>query len=283
MNAALKSDTRDQTNTFYGLLSTRAAALGDMAFVQLDNEQWSYAHLHRQAQTCANGLAALGCQEGARVGTLLENRLEFLAVWFATAYAGGVHIPLNTEYRGDILKQILEDITVQVMFCEDYLLGNLLEAMKSGAHGIRTVVVFGRTAEHSMPGVELITWADFWASSEQARPITPVVRSASALGAVIMTSGTTGVSKGVMVSDKHAITHGREAAEAYGITSSDILYTCLPLFHGNAAWASFLCALSAGARVVISKRFSASRFWDEVTQAGATQVALLGTMLHILA
>ena len=81
----------------------------------------------------------------------------------------------------------------------------------------------------------------------------------------MLTSGTTGVSKGVMVCDKHAITQGREAAEAYGIRSDDVMFTCLPLFHANAQWSTTLAAMISGARVAISRRFSASRFWREAS------------------
>ena len=274
----------DNIHTLHGLVSTRAAALHELPFITFEGEVWSYAQVHRQAQACACGLVAIGCAPQDRIGTLLENRLEFLSVWFGTAYAGGVHVPLNVEYRGEILKRILEDVAAQVMFCEDYLLHNLVAAMEGARHGIRTIVVFGQeNVTGQAHGAELISWEAFQRRAEQAPPFEPVRRSPNEFSIVMMTSGTTGVSKGVMVGDKHAITHGWEAAEAYGITSTDVMYTCLPLFHGNAGWATVLCAMCAGARVALARRFSASRFWEEVTSMEVTQVALLGTMLHILA
>jgi crotonobetaine/carnitine-CoA ligase len=273
---------RDQTNTLYGLLSTRAKALRDQPFVRLGDSTWSYDKLHRQSMVCARGFIELGCKPTARIGMLVENRLEFLSAWFGTAYAGAVHVPLNLEYKGDILRHVLEDITVEIMVCEDYLLPNLLGAMDGARHGIRKIIVFGKVEGKTVPGVEMIGWDAFQEMAQAAPEHLPVQRSPGALGIVMLTSGTTGVSKGVMCSDKHAITHGREAAEAYGISSSDVMYTCLPLFHGNAGWATVLCAMSACASVAISKRFSASKFWPDVIEMGATQVAFLGTMLHIL-
>ena len=275
---------RDQTNTLLGLLSTRAAALREQPFITFEGTTWSYGQLHRQALVAMRGLMGLGCKPGARVGMLVENRLEFLAAWFGTHYAAGVHVPLNTEYKGLILRQILEDVAVEVMFCEDYLLAALVEAMEGARHGIRTIVVFGSTAgAPAGKGVETITWDAFREAGEAAAERAPVERPPGALGIVMMTSGTTGVSKGVMCTDKQAIFHGREAAEAFGIGSNDVMYTCLPLFHGNAGWATVLCAMTACAQVALGKRFSASRFWQEVTEMGATQVAMLGTMLQILA
>lgn len=274
---------RDANNTIHGLLSSRAAALGDAAFLSFEGREWSYAETLRQAQVTGRGIMELGCKPGARVALMLENRLEFFPVWFGTALAGGVHIPLNLEYRGDVLRHVLTDISAQVMFCEGYLLPNLLAAMEGANHGIEAIVVLGAFPDSTVAsGVKILTWDDFAELAEASRLEAFVTRVPGALGAIMLTSGTTGVSKGVMVSDKHCITHGREAAEAYGITSSDVMYTCLPLFHANAQWATVLAAMSAGARVAISRRFSASRFWSSVTEAQATQIAFLGTMLHIL-
>jgi carnitine-CoA ligase len=281
--ATTKAGGRDQNNTIHGLLSSRAAALRDTAFVSFEGEEWSYAETLRQAQAAARSIMALGCEPGARIALMLENRLEFLSVWFGTALAGGVHVPINVEYRGDILKHVLADIWAQVMFCEGYLLPNLLAAMDGTCHGIETVIVLGASPQPiDTRSVKIMPWGEFAQLAEGSSVHEFVNRAPGALGAIMLTSGTTGVSKGVMVSDKHCITHGREAAEAYGITSSDVMYSCLPLFHANAQWATVLAAMSAGARVAISRRFSASRFWLEVTEASATQIAFLGTMLHIL-
>lgn len=272
---------RDRTNTLHGLLATRAAALGDLPFVTIEGATWSYAETYRQAGIAARAFTELGCKPGARIGMLVENRLDFVAAWFGTALAGGVHVPLNLEYRGDILRQVLEDIRVQVMVCEADLLPNLHAAMDGTRHAIETIVVVGGATDASIAGVRTIGWEAFHALGESAQHAF-VNRAPGELGAIMLTSGTTGVSKGVMVSDKHCITQGREAAEAYGIGSADVMFTCLPLFHANAAWSSLLCAMSACAQVKLSRRFSARRFWAEAIEAGATQVALLGTMLHIL-
>jgi crotonobetaine/carnitine-CoA ligase len=272
---------RDQTNTLHGLLATRATALRELPFITIDGATWSYAETYRQAGIAARAFMELGCKPGARIGMLVDNRLDYIAGWFGTAMAGGVHVPLNVEYRGEILRQVLQDITVQVMVCEADLLPNLVTAMEGIEHGIETLVVVGEQAASCPAGVRSIAWEDFHQLGESASHAF-VDRAPGALGTIMLTSGTTGVSKGVMVSDKHCITHGREAVEAYGIGSGDVMFTCLPLFHGNAAWATVLCAMSACAQVAVSRRFSASRFWGEVIEAGATQVAFLGTMLHIL-
>ena len=99
---------------------------------------------------------------------------------------------------------------------------------------------------------------------------------------MMYTSGTTGPSKGVLSphSQGHAV--GRGLARSYGYNSTDILYTCLPLFHGNAIWYTCYAALWGDSAIALSPRFSASRFWDEIRSSRATQFNTLGAMTNII-
>jgi crotonobetaine/carnitine-CoA ligase len=274
----------DKNNTIAGLLTSRAAAFGTTPLITFEDEHWSYGDTLHHAQVFARALMAGDCARGDHVGMMVENRLEFLAGWFGTALAGAVHVPINLEYRGEILRHVLSNIQARVMLCEDYLLPTLSAAMAGLEHGIETIVLLGDKPADAGGGAmpRVVAWADFLAAGSAAATQEFCFRAPRDLGSIMLTSGTTGVSKGVMLCDKHTITHGREAAEAYGIRSDDVMYTCLPLFHANAQWSTVLAAMHAGARVVLSRRFSASRFWTEVVAANATQLAFLGTMLHIL-
>ncbi len=96
------------------------------------------------------------------------------------------------------------------------------------------------------------------------------------------TSGTTGPSKGVMSPHSQAHGVGRSLVRHFGYRADDVLYTCLPLFHGNALWYSAYAALWADATLAVSPRFSASQFWDDIRRVGATQFNALGAMTNIL-
>ena len=274
----------DENCTIAGLLTTRAEALGPLPFVAFEGQEWTYTQTLEQSRIFARALSAAGGKPADNVAMMVENRLEFFAAWFGTALAAGVHVPLNPEYRGEILRQVLLDIAARYVVVESHLLPNLLAAMEGIDHKIELLVILDHDSSQTLPGGEgwqSITWERFLENGANEQ-LPEYRRSAYELGAVMLTSGTTGVSKGVMVCDKHAITQGREAAEAYGIQSDDVMYTCLPLFHANAAWSTVLAALQAGAKVALSRRFSARRFWKDAAELGATQVALLGTMLHML-
>jgi crotonobetaine/carnitine-CoA ligase len=96
------------------------------------------------------------------------------------------------------------------------------------------------------------------------------------------TSGTTGPSKGVLCSHAQEQTGGLFMAEQMGYRESDVLYTCLPLFHANALRITVNAALNAGATVALARRFSARQFWNDIRVSGATQFNALGAMANII-
>ena len=99
---------------------------------------------------------------------------------------------------------------------------------------------------------------------------------------ITYTSGTTGLPKGVVYR------YRRSGVKLFGLIShllwrkSDVMYTCMPLFHANALLVTCTSALHAGARVVLEKKFSASRFWDSIRRYGVTTFNTIGAMIPIL-
>lgn len=129
-------------------------------------------------------------------------------------------------------------------------------------------------------GVRVLTWRELLAAGEPARelprvgPADPVV--------IMLTSGTTGRSKGVVYPNRMQVVAGRERAAQMGTTADERLDTCLPLFHGAAQVNITMHGLHAGATVVLGRRFSASRFWDELRVHRVTRFNALGSILSAL-
>ncbi len=96
------------------------------------------------------------------------------------------------------------------------------------------------------------------------------------------TSGTTGPSKGVMMTHKYWIINGYGYSYPMDVKPEDRLYTCLPLFHANAQGYSTLGALTGGASLILAEKFSATRFWDQIRYYKATVFNFIGAMLTIL-
>ncbi len=102
------------------------------------------------------------------------------------------------------------------------------------------------------------------------------------LAFLLYTSGTTGPSKGNMEPHAMMVRGSVDHVEYFGYQPDDVLYTCLPLFHGNALNTCAVPAFLADATLVVSRRFSARAFWDEVRREGVTQFNLLGAMANII-
>ena len=100
---------------------------------------------------------------------------------------------------------------------------------------------------------------------------------------LIYTAGTTGPSKGCMISHNYVCNLGRQVVLMEDRHQDDCNWTALPLFHMNATGGSILSCMFVGARVAIYPRFSVSRFWPDIQRSGATVASLLGSMITFLA
>jgi crotonobetaine/carnitine-CoA ligase len=120
-------------------------------------------------------------------------------------------------------------------------------------------------------------------ASLMANPVAaPVERKPGDPASILFTGGTTGPPKGVVLPHNHNLNLARGVVELVGYTEDDVLYSVFPLFHANAKYMSVLAALVSGARVVIDRRFSASRFWEICRREGVTAFNGQGEMLRIL-
>jgi crotonobetaine/carnitine-CoA ligase len=99
---------------------------------------------------------------------------------------------------------------------------------------------------------------------------------------ILYSSGTTGLAKGTMIANASAIRAAEKHVEVFGYDSTDVMHTCLPMFHANAINCTIFPALIAGASVALSPRFSASGFWAEINACKATRTSMLGAMINFL-
>ena len=278
--------------TVGGLLADRASRTPDKPALVFDEEQLSYAELDAAASAVARGLLGLGIAPGASVGVFLPNRVETLVAFFGIARAGLVEVPVNTAYKGAFLDHALGHTDVQVLITEPGLL-DLVAALPERPHALHTVVLLadGEPADRtisadsvpagvSLPGVEILTWHAMIARGDQGQ-VFPDVGIDDPVG-IMLTSGTTGRSKGAIYPALMPVVAAHEFAVAMETTAAERLYTCLPLFHGAAKINISLHAIVAGATVVLGRRFSASRFWDEIRRHEVTQFNALGSVLPML-
>lgn len=262
------------------LLADKARRIGDRVWLIHGDEKYSYAEAHDISNRYANGFADLGVRKGDHVAIMMPNCPEFIWTIWGLAKLGAVAVPLNTAARGDLLRYFVTQSDSSMVVVASEWADRMAEALTS-ENSIHTFVIHGgpgtKLARLGKPLVDIKALA-----SASLQEPDPELVQASDPQYIMYTSGTTGPSKGVISPHSQAHGVGRSLARNYGYRSDDVIFTCLPLFHGNALWYSCYAAFWADCTLAISPRFSASTFWDEIRATGATQFNSLGAMTNIL-
>jgi crotonobetaine/carnitine-CoA ligase len=269
----------DDEATLAHVLARRVAENGDKAWLLTDDTKYSYRDIDRLACRFANGLAKLGVARGDTVLLMLNNCVEFIALWCALGKLGAIEVPVNCHYRGRLLGHLIGDSRARVMLIDAEFLPRL-DAVMSESVGIETLIVHGACPEQTSLGAARVVPIAVLHDDDAvfaAVTLTPWDRAA-----IMYTSGTTGPSKGVIVTHGHAFEYARGVIDMLDIRASDVYYAPLPLFHIAGQWAVVYAAAIAGASAVLPDTFSPARFWDVCRHHHATCSFLLGAMANLL-
>jgi crotonobetaine/carnitine-CoA ligase len=266
-------DIPPERRTLDAVFADRVAAHPDNEFLTVGSQVWTYAQFRAWSSKVAAGLQSLGVQRGDRVLVMLPNCAEFVAVWLACAQIGAVEVPVNTAYKGMVLEHIVSNSGAEVAIIADEYLDR-----------------FPLDVEPFTALRHVVTWNDrgvadigvHWSELEAVRePERVDVKHTDEL-AILYSSGTTGLSKGILLSHNYFWFSGMRNAAHTRIQQTDRLYTCLPLFHANAQCLTVMSGLVSGASIILDARFSASTFWKRMRHVRATRFNYIGGMIPIL-
>jgi crotonobetaine/carnitine-CoA ligase len=240
----------------------------------------SYRQLNEKANQYANAFLQQGIIKNTKVAIILPNCPEYLYSWFGLAKIGAVIVPVNTAQKGELLQYIIDSSDSEAIVTDDDVLLKRVREIEAQLPKVRRLFVFGGAAGHAERKIPVTSLADF-NHAATTPPIDLDVRHSDPLS-ILFTSGTTGPSKGVVMSHHYYYHAARTIGAGMSISSEDVLYTCLPLFHVNAQVCTILTAILFDARVAMYEHFSASTFWDEIRSSAATVFLALGAMGNIL-
>ena len=261
------------------VLADKAARIGDRPFLHCAGTTYSYAQLEEMTNRYANGLAALGVGRGTHVAVILPNCAEFFWTIWGLAKLGAVGVPLNTSAKGELLRYFLHQSDSTVV-CVSAPWLDRVTAVLGELPAVRDLLVHDGPPRE-LPGLRVGRLEDLGrAEATVPHPDQPVTAADPHL--ILYTSGTTGPSKGAISPQSQGHAVGRQMASINGYRPDDVLYTCLPVFHGNALWYTVYAALWAEASVALYPQFSARRFWEQVRESRATVINCLGAMANIL-
>jgi carnitine-CoA ligase len=264
------------------LLDRRLAAEPDGEYLDVCGTTVTAAEVADTAGRLAASLTGLGIRPGDRVATLLENSIEGALAWWGIVHAGAVAVPVNTAYKGEYLRHQLADSGSRVLVVADDLAGRasaVVPDLPDLAHLVVVGDAPGSSGASPVGGAATHRWEDLLS----AEPAPPADVRPGDLATFVYTGGTTGPSKGCMLSHNYHEALARQIGLCWGRTADDVVWTPLPLFHFNAIVTAVLGPLVYGGRAAIYRRFSVSNFWPEMNRTGATITSTLGTMAYLLA
>ena len=232
------------TNHLFSALEA-AIPSRDKTLIELtDGKHISYGELFDLAAKLSAHLIACGVEPGDRVAVQVEKSWENIALYLGVIRAGGVYLPLNTAYPLAELEYFLGDAEPRVVVCKPETLGGvraLADKLK-----IATVETLGVNGDGSL-----------LSNSAKATPAAPVARAANDLAAILYTSGTTGRSKGAMLSHENLLSNAKTLKDYWRFTDKDVLLHALPIYHTHGLFVATNVILLAGASMIYFGKFDA--------------------------
>jgi len=256
------------------VLRRQAEEIPDAIYLMAGEDHYSYGRVNELVNSYATGLREIGVEAGDTVALFMGSSPECVFTTFGVNKLGAIWVPTNTDFRGQWLRESLEDSRARVLVVDARLLPRV--AALGPELPFERIVVRG-PAEQAIGKIPMVDLAQF-ADLGKGEPDVPVAHSDTA--AVLWTSGTTGRPKGVMQSHCAWLRGSQSAIRNFRMREGDVLYNCLPMYN-SAAWiANVYPALVAGLPVGMDDHFSAGGFWDRTRFYGATHSFTLGAM-HI--
>jgi fatty-acyl-CoA synthase len=250
----------------------RLRADDDHPGLLFESEQWSWRQVVAEAERRGALLRQLRTDGPFHVGILLENTPEYLFLLAGAALVGAVVVGINPTRRGAELAADIRQTDCQLLLT-DSRQRPLLDGLDLGMDPRRVLTVDAVGYQDLLDGLAVTERR----SQEPTPAPTP---EPDDLYLLIFTSGSTGGPKAVRMSQGRAA----RAAAGMGFTDDDVIYSAMPLFHGNALSAAVLPAWAGGATLALRRRFSASGLLDDVRQVGATYFNTVGRAIsHLVA
>ncbi len=231
-------------NPLYDALIGRHAGRKTPFLILEDGRVISHAEFLARAARFAGEIAALGLKPGDRLAAQIEKSSDALAVYAACVQAGVVFLPLNTAYTAAEVAYFLEDSGAALFLCDPAREAALAPVAAAAGAMLKTL---GAACEGS------------FAAAAAGRPagFETVARGADDLAALLYTSGTTGRSKGAMLTQANLLSNAEVLADCWRFTGDDVLLHALPIFHTHGLFVATNIMLLAGGPMILLPKFDA--------------------------
>ncbi len=229
-------------NALFDALFAPHAGRDDPFLYLADGGTVTYAGFLGQAARVAHALTEAGLAPGDRLAAQVEKSPQALALYAACVQAGVIFLPLNTGYTGDELAYFVENSGARMLVCDPSRAGALAPMAEANGARLLTLDAAGRGS-----------LAD--AARDMPETFDTVARAPGDLAAFLYTSGTTGRSKGAMLSHANLLSNAQTLAETWRFTARDVLLHALPIFHTHGLFVATNVILAVGGAMIFLPKF----------------------------
>jgi len=246
-----------------------------------DGAKLTFDQAWSQALDLAFFLEQAGVHSGDRVATLGGNSCQGVLLWFAINLLGAIDAPINPAFIGQPLAHAINLVQAKIIVVDTALLPGL-EPLSADLDHVTLIFAYG-TSEPvpALIGSKPVRSLAVTAGLQPAGWHVPGAAHFD-LCSILFTSGTTGPSKGAMITHAQAFLTAKHAVEGLHVTDADTFYCAHPLFHMSPRFCVIYAALLTGAKVSFDERFSPSRWIDRIRETGATVTIGHGPLLEMI-
>ena len=283
--ATIKPPSGDTVGSIPLLVQTNVQKYPNATALICEGEEITWTELNQRANRVAHKLEAMGIVKGDCVSLFMQNRIEFIISMLGVQKLGATVGMINTNLTKQQLTHCINLIDSKKCIFGEELLEPLTEIRSdlNLADGSDYLLV----RDPQMNPLPPPNWAVTLDSTDDSAeatdlPITQTI-TMSDRALYIFTSGTTGLPKAAIMSNRRIIPNGSLAAEAlFRIKHEDRMYNCLPLYHATGLIVGLTSAFSVGASSVIKRKLSISAFWDDIRKNNCTCFIYIGEFIRYL-
>lgn len=268
--------------TLGALIHDLANKYGDRPAITdvMTDETLSYAEFDRFINRIAHGFLTLPESQIKHVGIMHENALSYLAMTYALKKTNHIEVSINRAFKGIALTRMINLTECQILMTSRSHFDALADIISELPHLKSLLLTDGHDeAKARFPHLAIHNFWDML--SDDDSHITSDAPDTD-VATIMFTSGTTGISKGCLLSHRYAVRTAENMIGPFRLTKDDVNYTPYPLSHIGPAYYDILPTLMTGGHAIMRDRFSLSRFWDEIIKYNVTWFMCLGSVQQLL-
>lgn len=226
-----------------------------MAFQSFDPEpiSFTYSEILKYFNQIAYHLHSIGIRKGDKVGVTGKNSPQWAIAYFAILYAGGIVVPIDYQLNDDLITGLLDKAGVKALFCGPERMDAIKGIVK------KKYPIYSLSSKHDGYLLEL-----------SGKEVEIELPNADDLAAILFTSGTTGVAKGVMLTHSNLTSDAFIAQQNMYIYSHDIFYALLPLHHSYSMQAVMIEPIVSGSGIVFGSELVSSKIFSDLEKGKVT-------------